>query len=150
MEGHQLHLKQWEKLGSCPTIPMSYGPFIMLHLLKAHKISLRLTFSQGWTCIFGGLLCPKHLGTSELKKIIFNIAWFLSHWEFLKSTISHLSSAKWFCCWHRPQSTYSPDCLRGFRLWNTSGNTQLQELNLITFISYVYFYDIPGWSDLGK
>lgn len=49
-----------------------------------------------------------------------------------------------------PQSTYSQTVSGGFRLWNTSGNIQLQELNLIPFISYVYFYDIPGWSDFGE
>lgn len=99
------YISNSKKLGRCPTIPMSYGSFILFHLLKAHKIWLILT--QGRTCILGGPLCPKRLGTSELKKTVFNIAWFLSHWKFFKSAISHLSSAKWFCCWHRPQSTNS-------------------------------------------
>lgn len=124
--------------------------FFYAYLLKV-PISLILTpLGLAFTYVFLRTLYI-HLGISE-KKITFNIVQVLSHCEVIKSTISHSSTSKCLdvCVVDVYHKLFFTGCLGGFCLRNTSGNAQLQEWNLITVISYIYFYDNLCWSNFGK
>lgn len=116
-------------------------------LLKVH-ILLTLTLSgpgPAFTYVFLRTLYIQNTWESVNRKQHSILFEFSSHCEVIKNTISHASTSKHLgvCVIDVYHNCFFTDCLGGFCLRNTSGIAQLQEWNLITFIPYVYFYDIP-------